>query len=147
MTKPDNQPSSRRDRALEFRMVTHATSSISQDVGDVDNHTLSLSRFSGLAFFSDGTIATVYFQSLSDYINGAGTFTLYPVISFDDGSSLFIKSTGTGTVDGSKTKFVGTLTVLGGKGQFENADGDGKLTGVRLYAASSRRRSCQRLQY
>jgi hypothetical protein len=43
-----------------------------------------------------------------------------------------LKSVGEGTVDGTRTKFVGTLTVLGGKGRFAGAKGDGTLTGTRL---------------
>ncbi len=119
------------DETLRFRMVTHVTSSVSEDVGDVANHRLSLSRFSGLAFFADDSVANVSFLSLGDYIEGAGTFTLYPIIKFDDGSALFIRSTGCGTVEGSQTRFVGTLKVLGGMGRFERAAGDGTLTGVR----------------
>jgi hypothetical protein len=112
-------------------MVTHVTSSVSEEVGDVANHRLSLSRFSGLAFFADDVVANVSFLSLGDYIEGAGTFTLYPIINFDDGSALFIKADGCGTVEGSRTRFVGTLKVLGGMGRFERAAGDGTLTGIR----------------
>ena len=43
--------------SLRFRMVTHITSSLAHEVGDVDDHTLSLSTFSGLAFFADGVVA------------------------------------------------------------------------------------------
>ncbi|WP_024577270.1 MULTISPECIES: hypothetical protein [unclassified Afipia] len=121
----------RTDEVLKFRMVTHVTSAQSLDVGDVDGHTASLTRFSGLAFLADGTIATVHFASLADYTNGAGTFTLFPILAFEDGSALWLKSTGTGMVDGAKTRFVGTLTVLGGKGRFDGAEGDGTLTGTR----------------
>lgn len=121
----------RTDEALKFRMITHVTSAQSLDVGDVDGHVASLTRFSGLAFLPDGIVGTVQFASLADYTNGAGTFTLFPVLSFDDGSALWLKSTGTGTVDGTKTRFVGTLTVLGGKGRFDGAEGDGTLTGTR----------------
>ena len=119
------------DGTLEFRMITHVTSAQSLEVGDVDGHVASLSRFSGLAFLPDGAVGTVHFVSLSDYTNGAGTFTLFPILAFDDGSALWLKSTGTGTVDGTKTRFVGTLTVLGGKGRFDGAEGNGTLTGTR----------------
>jgi len=121
----------RTDETLKFRMITHVTSAQSLDVGDVDGHVASLSRFSGLAFLPDGAVGTVHFASLADYTNGAGTFTLFPVLAFDDGSTLWLKSTGTGTVDGNKTRFAGTLTVLGGKGRFDGAEGDGSLTGTR----------------
>ena len=121
----------RTDEILKFRMITHVTSAQSLDVGDVDGHVASLARFSGLAFLPDGTVGTVHFVNLADYTNGAGTFTLFPILAFEDGSVLWLKSIGTGTVDGTKTRFVGTLTVLGGKGRFEGAEGDGTLTGTR----------------
>lgn len=38
---------------------------------------------------------------------------------------------GTGTIDGEKTRSIGTLTVVGGKGRFEGATGEGTLTGTR----------------
>ncbi len=116
---------------LKIRMVTHVTSAQSLDIGDVDGHTASLARFSGLAFLADGTVGTVTFASLADYVHGAGSFTLYPILTFNDGSVLRVKSVGTGTVDGALTRFVGTLTVVGGKKRFEGARGDGTLTGTR----------------
>lgn len=103
-SRPTNAPAG---ETLEFRMVTHVT------------------------FFPDGTVCTVSFASVSDYTKGAGSFTLYPIVTFEDSSVLWIKSTGTGTVDGEKTRFVGTLTVVGGKGRFEGATGEGTLTGTR----------------
>jgi hypothetical protein len=116
---------------LEFRMVTHVTCAQSQEVGDVPGHVATLSRFSGLAFFAEDTVCPVQFVALTDYINGAGVFTLYPIITFDDGSELCIKAVGTGTVHGAITKFVGTLSVVGGKGRFDRSSGDGTLTGTR----------------
>ena len=121
----------RADETLRFRMVTHVISVQSLEVGDVDGHIASLARFSGLAFYTDGTGGVVNFVSLTDYTNGAGSFTLFPILSFDDGSELWVKSEGTAKVDGSKTRFVGTLTVTGGKGRFAGAEGDGTLTGTR----------------
>jgi hypothetical protein len=116
---------------LRFRMITHVVSAQSHAVGDVDGHLISLARFSGLAFFPDDAVATVYFTATADYTNGAGAFTLYPILTLNDGSVLWLKSVGTGTIDGTKTQFVGTVTVLGGKGRFEGARGDGTLTGAR----------------
>ena len=121
-----------RHEMLKFRLVTHVTSAQSHDVGDVDGHVVSLARFSGVALFPDGTVGTVSFVSITDYTKDAGAFTLYPNLTFDDGSVLWLKSVGEGTVDGTRTKFVGTLTVLGGKGRFAGAKGDGTLTGTRL---------------
>jgi hypothetical protein len=116
--------------ALRFRMVTHVVSMQSLEVGDVDGHIASLARFSGLAFYTDGTVGAVNFVSLTDYTNGVGSFTLFPILSFDV-SERWVKSDGTAKVDGSNTRFVGTLTVTGGKGRFAGAEGDGTLTGTR----------------
>ena len=105
---------------LKVRMVTHVTSVHSLDVGDTDGHLASVSRFSGLAFYPDGTVGTVNFVSLADYLHGAGTFTLFPILAFADGSELWMKSVGTGTVDGAVTRFVGAA---GGwwQGAFRNS--------------------------
>jgi len=124
-------PGARVGETLKFRMITHVTSAQSLDIGDVEGHTASLARFSGLAFFPDDKVGTVFFTSLTDYTKGAGAFTLYPILTFDDDSVLWLKSVGTGKVDGTKTHFVGTLTVLGGTGRFAGAKGDGTLTGTR----------------
>jgi len=118
-------------QTLKFRMVTHVTWAQSQDIGDVAGHVASLARFSGLAFFPDGSVATVSFIAQTDYTNGAGAFTLYPILTFDDGSVLCIKSIGQGAVDDVRTQFVGTLSVVGGKGRFEGVIGEGTLTGTR----------------
>jgi hypothetical protein len=44
---------------------------------------------------------------------------------------LFLKSSGTGTADGARTNFTGTVAVIGGRRRFEAVRGDGTLTGVR----------------
>jgi hypothetical protein len=97
------------NKTLNLRMVTHVTSMQSLDLGDVEGHTASLARFSGLAFHMDETIGTVSFVSLADYTHGAGTFTLFPILAFADGSELWIKSIGNASVDGTVTRFVGRL--------------------------------------
>jgi hypothetical protein len=122
---------SRRDETLEFRMVTHVIWVESLEISDVEGHAASLARFSGLAFFADGTVGTASFVSTTDYTNGVGAFTLYPILTLPDGSVLWLKSVGRGTVKGGMTQFTGTLSVVGGKGRFEGARGDGTLTGTR----------------
>jgi hypothetical protein len=47
------------DETLKFRIVGHANSFQSQDVGDVDGHAFILARLSGLASFPDGSIGAV----------------------------------------------------------------------------------------
>jgi hypothetical protein len=47
-------------------------------------------------------------------------------------TALWFKTAGTATVEGTTTLLKGTITVLSGKGRFENAKGDGSVNGVRL---------------
>jgi hypothetical protein len=124
--------SAQADETLKFRATMQATSAQSQDIGDVDGHAASLARFTGLASFPDGTVAPTYFVAATDYIKGAGTFSVYQNLTLNDGSALWFKNTGTATIEGTTTMFKGTVTVLGGKGRFEGAKGDGTITGARL---------------
>jgi hypothetical protein len=48
------------DETLKFSSILHATFLESQDVGDVDGHAMSLTRYSGLTRFSDGTAGLCY---------------------------------------------------------------------------------------
>jgi hypothetical protein len=121
------------DETLKFRVTMHATSVQSQDVGDADGHNSILSRYSGLLSLPDGSVGTTYFTSLLDYTKGAGPVVLtYENFTFNDGSVLWIKSSGPATVEGTKTLFQGTGTVIGGKGRYEGAKGDLTYTGARL---------------
>jgi hypothetical protein len=122
----------RADEMVKFRAIMHATSVQTQEVGDADGHLSGLGRFSGLASFPDGSIGTTYFIASTDYTKGAGTFSVYQNLTLNDGSVLWFKNTGTATVEGTTTLFKGTVTVLGGKGKFEGAKGDGTITGARL---------------
>jgi hypothetical protein len=123
----------RADETVKFRAITHATSIQSQDVGDVDGHTMSVGRFSGIATFPDGATGTVYFTVITDYLKGSGTFSFYENLTLSDGSAVWYKTTtGTTTFDGAISRSQATLTVLGGKGKYEGAKGDGTLTGVRV---------------
>jgi hypothetical protein len=122
----------RADETLKLHQVLHATFFQSQDIGDVEGHAAALVRFSGLAFLPDGTVGTTYFVAATDYTKGAGAFTTYNNLTLNDGSVLWYKAVGTAAVDGTKTLFNGTVAVLGGKGRFEGAKGDGTLTGARL---------------
>jgi hypothetical protein len=120
------------DEALKYRGVYQAASVQSQDVGDVDGHTISVVRLSGLGSFPDGSVGTDYSVGTTDYIKGSGSFFNYGGVTLNDGSVLRYSWKGTATVQGAKTSFTGTVTILGGKGRFEGAKGDGTVTGERL---------------
>jgi hypothetical protein len=63
---------------------------------------------------------------------GSGTaLVVYFNITFDDGSMFWSKGTNTTVAEGNKSFFKGTLTVVGGKGRYAGATGDGTYTGAR----------------
>jgi hypothetical protein len=94
------------DEVLKFRIVMHATSIQTQEVGDVDGHTMSVGRYSGLASFPDGSVGTANFTFTSDYIKGAGTFLTYFNVTLKDGSTLWWKGTGQAKPEGTTTIFL-----------------------------------------
>jgi hypothetical protein len=121
------------DETLKFREVLHATNVQSQEVGDVEGHAVSVFRFSGIASLADGSVGTASFMGANDYIKGSGPFgPIYNNVTLKDGSSLWYKTTGTATLEGSTTAFQGTATVLGGTGRFQGAKGNGTISGARL---------------
>jgi hypothetical protein len=122
------------DETLKYRSVYHVTAAQSQDVGDVDGHTMSLVRSSGLASFPDGSVGADNVVAGTDYIKGSGPFLAYGNLTLTDGSVLWYKTNAMAAVQGTKTNLSGTITIVGGKGRFEGAKGDGSMTGGRLQA-------------
>jgi len=123
----------RADETVKFRLVMHATFVQTQEVGDVDGHMLGLARYSGLASFPDGSVGTANFTATTDYIKGSGTYSTYYNVTLKDGSALWYKGTGPAKLDGTTTIFPeAPVIVLGGKGRFEGAKGDGTGSGARL---------------
>jgi hypothetical protein len=125
------------DETLKYRAVMHGTSVQPQDVGDVDGHSLTLVRFSGITEFPDGTTGTGYFVGIADYTKGTGTGFTYTNLTLDDGSVLWFTQDQKTRVDGTKSIFQGTIKVLGGKGRFAGAKGDGTFTGARTVPLAS----------
>jgi hypothetical protein len=119
------------DEMIETRIVMHVTSLQTQDVGDVEGHVVGLIRSSGIASFQDGSTATAFLVAQTDYVKGSGTVSNYSNLTFDDGSVLWYKAAGTAMAEGARTIFRGTITVIGGKGRFAGAKGDGGYTGAR----------------
>jgi hypothetical protein len=126
------------DETVKFRLVMHATSVQTQEVGDVDGHVLGIAHYSGLASLSDGSIGTANFTATIDYVKGAGTYSTYYNLTLKDGSTLWIKGTGPAKPDGTTTIFPETpVSVLRGTGRFEGAKGDGTSMGARLTPLST----------
>jgi hypothetical protein len=57
----------RADELLKFRIFMHVTGVQTQEVPDVDGHTMSVIKFSGLASFSDGAVGTATLVATTDY--------------------------------------------------------------------------------
>ena len=84
-------------------------------------HILSLYRLPGIVFFPDGSTGVSQVFGMADTINGDGTSDGYQLVTFADGSELWLKFTG--RLEGVKRG--GPFTVIGGKGQYAGAKGDG----------------------
>jgi hypothetical protein len=119
------------DEALKFRSVMHSSNVQTIDVGDVDGHVLGISRYSGIVSFPDGSTGTSYFTAAIEYTKGSGPVSFYMNVNYEDGSVLWLKCAGTAAADGSKTLFKGGLNIVGGKGRYAGAAGDGSYSGAR----------------
>jgi hypothetical protein len=118
--------SAKADETLKYRIVQHATSNQNLQVGDVDRHFIGVSRLVGIAFFSDGGTATSVVWATYDTTppSGQGTASGYNTVTFPDGSELWFKWAGTINF-GPKVTEKGTSIVVGGKGRYAGAKGDG----------------------
>jgi hypothetical protein len=118
-------------------LKVHATIKASQweaqPVADTEGHGLVFTRFAGEGTISGGGKVTVDFHSLADVHNGAGPLNpLYYGITTSDGSQLWLKAVLTARPDGpNHSYFEAPLTVIGGKGKFAGANGDGTFTAER----------------
>ena len=119
------------DETLKFRVFGHTTSFQSQDVGDVDGHALVVARVTGLASFPDGSVGTAYWTVQGDFTKNAGPALAYVNVTFQDGSVLWYKAPVSAKSDGTSA---GSVSVMGGKGRFEGAKGDGTVSGAAVGA-------------
>jgi hypothetical protein len=126
------------DETLKYRSVYHITVFQSQPIPDVDGHLMGIVHAAGVATFADGAVAADNFSTFTDYTKGSGSIVLsYGDITISDGSVLFVKSSGAAITEGSQSAFKGTITVIGGKGRFAGAKGDGTFAGSRVQATQS----------
>jgi hypothetical protein len=119
------------DEVVKWRHVHHYASNQSQQVGD--GHFVGVVRLPGIAFFPDGSIGTSLVIGAYDAVVGiGGTGGGYYTITFADGSELWLTYTGENkNIAPGKpaTKAKGTATVIGGKGRYAGAKGDGTYEG------------------
>jgi hypothetical protein len=117
------------DETLKWRHVQHTGSLQTEQVGDVAGHALNVYRLPGIAFFPDGTIGSTLVIGMSDITNNSGPVNGYYTVNFPDGSALWLKYTGTVAADGKSFPRKGTSIVIGGKGRYAGAKGEGTFEG------------------
>lgn len=104
---------------LEFKFVVHPLDRKVFDAPGIQGQVLGASLFFGVAYFSDGRIATKDFISSFDTRNGKGTVTGYSTYTFEDGSSI------TATFKATAGDASGDYTIVSGTGKYANATGTG----------------------
>jgi hypothetical protein len=122
--------SAKADETVKWRHVHHYASNQSQQVG-FNGHALGVIRMPGIAFFPDGSIGTSLVIGTYDAVpNSGSTAGGYYSVTFADGSELWLKWTGENKVIPSgRSVGKGTAIVVGGKGRYEGAKGEGTYEG------------------
>jgi hypothetical protein len=120
------------DETMKYRATFHIVSLQTLSLPDTNGHILGLNRATGLVSMQDGTVARFELNGTTDYINGVGAYATYQEITFADGSVLFLKGDGNAIVEGQQAAFNGTETILGGKGRYAGAKGNGSAVGHRV---------------
>jgi hypothetical protein len=117
------------DETVKWRHVHHYASIQSQQVPS-NGHIVGVIRMPGIAFFPDGSIGTSLVIGTYDAVpNSGSTASGYYSVTFADGSELWLTWTGENKVIGGKVAGKGTATVIGGKGRYEGAKGEGTYGG------------------
>jgi len=120
------------------RNVGHTQKSEMMEVGDVPGHFMGVSETHGMAFYTkgpdSGEIIPRMGTAIFDIVKGKGTITGYEVKTFKDGSTIFIKWSGTLTPidEGKRTASEGKWEVTGGTGRFAGGKGSGTWKGERI---------------
>ena len=121
------------------RVVYHTQKVEMLEAGDVPGHIVGIIQQSGLTFYTKGPaggqIATRMMNTYYDVVKlKGGSYTAYIVDTFQDGSTLIYKASGTITPvgEGDNTAIDGTYEITGGTGRFERKKGKGSFKGGRI---------------
>lgn len=121
------QPAAAADQSLEFKLVTRALEVKALDAKNIDGQSIGVAKAHGVAYFKDGRIASKDFVSSWDYSKGAGSILGYSTYTFEDGSTITARFTGSRRASG---EVQGQYTVLSGTGAFAGAQGTGTFESV-----------------
>jgi hypothetical protein len=117
------------DETVKWRHVQHIGSLQTEQVDDVTGHSLYVYQTPGIAFFPDGSTGSTLVIGTSDLTDGSGAINGYYTVNFPDGSALWLRYAGTVTANGKSFPRKGTSIVIGGKGRYAGARGEGTFEG------------------
>ena len=112
---------------LSFKLVVSPMEMNTIEPANLEGMMVGLGKYTGVAYFDDGRIASKDFLFNFDYEKGAGPFFGYSTYTFDDGSMITARFDG---VNDPSKPLHGDYTVLAGTGVFEGASGSGTFDAV-----------------
>jgi hypothetical protein len=125
------------DETVKWRHVQYTAALQTMQVGDTNEHILAVQRLAGIALFPDGSIGSSSVVGTFDATVGVGsTGRGYYTVNFPDGSALWLTFTGASKfLAPGKLESKGTAIVIGGKGRYAGAKGEGTYEGLSTPAA------------
>ena len=94
------------EETLKYRIVAHSTGLVTIDAADgIAGHIYGAAKFVGMVFMDDGRIGSVAHLANFDYVNGSGSYSAFQTLTFDDGSMLRLRNTGSGVTDAGTSIF------------------------------------------
>jgi len=104
---------------MNFKVYNWVTKRETVPVADVEGHALGLTVRNAYFIFENGEVATSISVGTHNYIKGKGPFMQYVTLTFQDGSTIIIKSQGTvGAPAGQWTS-----EIIKGTGRFQGIKG------------------------
>jgi hypothetical protein len=110
---------------MNYKSYSYVLKADDVPVGDVEGHTVGLVMRRAFYVFESGEVATTNSVATRDLIKGTGPSVQYTTISFEDGSTIIIKSLGRGGGTATAAQTSGGLTseIIKGTGRFEGIKG------------------------
>ena len=119
---------------LNFKGFNHVTKMEMVPIADVEGHSVGLAVREGVTILENGELAWVKAVNMGDLIKGAGTFDIYATFTFQDGSTLIVRTKGTmeATPAGVSSAAKWTGEIIHGTGRFQGIKGTQTSSGKLL---------------
>ncbi len=119
---------------LDYKFYTYVTKAENIPVSDAEGHTVLLQVRGAFYVFENGEVATSSSVATADLIKWSGPFMQYLTLTFEDGSTIIIKSQGTVGAPASGTFTTGgwTSEIIKGTGRFQGIKGTHSAKGKYL---------------